>query len=73
MRLIARSRLGLRAVALTTGLAISGTSALPVFSQDVQSAAVVVRGDQPGAVINRNIYGHFAEHLGRCIYEGIWV
>jgi alpha-N-arabinofuranosidase len=23
--------------------------------------------------INPNIYGHFAEHLGRCIYEGIWV
>ncbi|MHC5057380.1 MAG: alpha-N-arabinofuranosidase [Planctomycetota bacterium] len=23
--------------------------------------------------INRNIYGHFAEHLGRCIYEGLWV
>ena len=20
--------------------------------------------------INRRIYGHFAEHLGRCIYEG---
>ncbi len=25
------------------------------------------------ATINKNIYGHFAEHLGRCIYEGIWV
>ena len=25
------------------------------------------------AQINRNIYGHFAEHLGRCVYEGIWV
>jgi alpha-L-arabinofuranosidase len=24
-------------------------------------------------VINPNIYGHFAEHLGRCIYEGVWV
>ncbi|WP_258104656.1 alpha-N-arabinofuranosidase [Marinoscillum sp. MHG1-6] len=24
-------------------------------------------------VINRNIYGHFAEHLGRCIYDGIYV
>ncbi len=24
-------------------------------------------------VISRNIYGHFAEHLGRCIYDGIWV
>ncbi|QPC81312.1 alpha-N-arabinofuranosidase [Phototrophicus methaneseepsis] len=23
--------------------------------------------------INPNIYGHFAEHLGACIYEGIWV
>jgi len=20
-----------------------------------------------------NIYGHFSEHLGRCIYEGYWV
>ena len=24
-------------------------------------------------LINKDIYGHFAEHLGRCIYEGIWV
>ena len=23
--------------------------------------------------INRNIYGHFSEHLGRCIYDGIYV
>lgn len=23
--------------------------------------------------ISRTIYGHFAEHLGRCIYEGLWV
>ncbi len=23
--------------------------------------------------INKNIYGQFAEHLGRCIYEGLWV
>ena len=23
--------------------------------------------------IDRNVYGHFAEHLGRCIYEGFWV
>ena len=23
--------------------------------------------------ISRHIYGHFAEHLGRCIYEGLWV
>ena len=33
----------------------------------------VLYADQPGPVVNRNIYGHFAEHLGRGIYEGIWV
>ncbi len=27
----------------------------------------------PGATINKNIYGQFMEHLGRGIYEGIWV
>src|SRR2546426_3248771 len=37
------------------------------------TAELTIRGDQPKGTINRNIYGHFAEHLGRCIYEGIWV
>ena len=23
--------------------------------------------------VSRYIYSHFAEHLGRCIYGGIWV
>ncbi len=34
---------------------------------------VVVNGDLKRGKINKNIYGHFSEHLGRCIYEGIWV
>jgi alpha-N-arabinofuranosidase len=25
------------------------------------------------ATINPNVYGHFAEHLGSCIYGGFWV
>jgi len=25
------------------------------------------------SVVSKHIYGHFAEHLGRCIYEGFWV
>jgi alpha-N-arabinofuranosidase len=36
-------------------------------------STLVIRADEGTATINRNIYGHFAEHLGRCIYEGIWV
>ena len=27
----------------------------------------------PGPVIDPHIFGHFAEHLGRCIYDGLWV
>jgi alpha-N-arabinofuranosidase len=36
---------------------------------------VVLRLDLANAktTIDRNIYGHFAEHLGRCIYDGFWV
>jgi alpha-N-arabinofuranosidase len=33
----------------------------------------VINLDLPGATISRHLYGHFAEHLGRCIYGGFWV
>src|ERR1035441_4771789 len=38
----------------------------------VSMSQLTIRADQPGGTINRNIYGQFSEHLGRCIYEGIW-
>lgn len=34
---------------------------------------MTVRADEGTQVIPKEIYGHFAEHLGRCIYGGIWV
>ena len=34
---------------------------------------VTINGDEGKTVISRHIYGHFAEHLGRCIYEGFYV
>ena len=40
---------------------------------DDTTTLLTIRVDQPGPTVNRNIYGHFAEHLGRCIYEGLWV
>jgi alpha-N-arabinofuranosidase len=47
---------------------------LPVSAQETSLAATaVIRGDQDGRRIDRHLYGQFAEHLGRCIYEGIWV
>lgn len=34
---------------------------------------LVIKSLEGKDTINRNIYGHFAEHLGSCIYGGIWV
>jgi alpha-N-arabinofuranosidase len=34
---------------------------------------IVLNADLGKEKINKNIYGHFAEHLGHCIYDGIYV
>lgn len=34
---------------------------------------ITLNTDLAKTKINKNIYGHFAEHLGRCIYGGIYV
>jgi alpha-N-arabinofuranosidase len=34
---------------------------------------LVVNADLGETTINRHIYGHFAEHLGRDIYDGFWL
>ncbi len=45
-------------------------AAAPLLAAD---ANLTLHNDREGPVIRRDIYGHFAEHLGRCIYGGIWV
>jgi alpha-N-arabinofuranosidase len=52
------------AFAAVTGAAVAAGAA---------QVQVTVRADQPGPVINPNVYGQFAEHLGTGIYEGVWV
>lgn len=44
---------------------------LCAFSQE--TTKVYIDGQNPTVTISRHIYGHFAEHLGRCIYDGFWV
>jgi alpha-N-arabinofuranosidase len=34
---------------------------------------LIINADQGKQTISAHIYGHFAEHLGRCIYDGMWV
>ena len=37
-----------------------------------QTATVTLEPSSKPATISRHIYGHFAEHLGRCIYDGFY-
>ncbi|NHN25018.1 alpha-N-arabinofuranosidase [Flavobacterium jejuense] len=41
-----------------------------VWSQNTIS---FIQDSEDTIVISKHIYGHFAEHLGRCIYDGIYV
>jgi len=53
--------------------AILAALAAPSLSAAGPDAQLTLHADQSGPVINRNIYGQFSEHLGHCIYGGIWV
>ncbi|HEX9425259.1 MAG TPA: alpha-N-arabinofuranosidase [Pyrinomonadaceae bacterium] len=65
-------------LALITASVFSFTALLPGSYVQAQAsgtfeAALVLHSDQSRGTINRNLYGQFAEHLGRVIYDGIWV
>ncbi len=41
--------------------------------QQTKSGKITMDLGGDGPAISRHLYGHFAEHLGRCIYDGLWV
>jgi alpha-N-arabinofuranosidase len=55
------------ATALTLG-ALAGAQ-----QGDAAAAEIDVRPQEAGPTISKHIYGHFIEHLGGVIYDGIWV
>lgn len=44
-----------------------------LYAQNNKKAELTVLANEGKHTINKHIYGHFSEHLGRCIYGGIWV
>lgn len=44
---------------------------LPSFGQ--HNATIRIYPDRGEQIISKHIYGQFAEHLGSCIYGGLWV
>ncbi|MES2443231.1 MAG: alpha-L-arabinofuranosidase C-terminal domain-containing protein [Pseudomonadota bacterium] len=61
-----------RSIAAAAALLLASVPAL-AQSRDDTPIALTIAADKPGAKIDRNIFGQFAEHLGSGIYGGIWV
>ena len=62
--------------ALSVGVAFFAAASSSAAEGDTAAPTrnhLIIHADQPGPTINRNIYGHFSEHLGHCIYGGYWV
>ncbi len=51
---------------VVTALSLNG------YAQENQNT-ISITTTNPEVTINKHIYGHFAEHLGRCIYGGFYV
>ena len=52
-------------------IALEVVEELKIQSKTVPTAIRIEPG-RPGAPISKYVYGQFIEHLGRCIYGGIW-
>lgn len=59
-------------IVVLTALAFVSTAAAQRASNDSSDVRIIVNADLARDTINRNIYGQFAEHLGRGIYDGLW-
>jgi alpha-N-arabinofuranosidase len=55
------------------GIAIVAAVFVPAPVTAADTVTVSIDATRPGAKIDRNIFGQFAEHLGTGIYEGVWV
>jgi len=44
-----------------------------IYLQSTAQNRIVLDLSKAKDTINKNIYGHFSEHLGRCIYDGFYV
>jgi alpha-N-arabinofuranosidase len=64
------SRIILRSVLLSSLVCVT----MYARTQQPDTALIVtLHAEHPGPVINRDIFGQFAEHLGTGIYGGVWV
>src|SRR5450759_2759467 len=55
--------------AIAAGLIVAASA----MAETATTNSLVIHATAGTTIISKNIYGQFSEHLGHCIYEGIWV
>jgi alpha-L-arabinofuranosidase len=65
----------IRTTSLAAGAAFHNLPFSRSFLPDTSStdSRIEILLDEPLGVISPNVYGHFVEHLGGVVYDGIWV
>src|SRR5262245_7136477 len=78
-------RSGRREFLRASALAVTGGAAAMTFNnprfavkglmgyQQPQPGRIIIDVEDVEGEINRNIYGHMIEHVGRAVYDGTWV
>ena len=54
-------------------LSLMAVTLVAVITASAGNVKATLHADQGKSKINKEIYGQFAEHLGSCIYGGLWV
>ncbi len=72
-----RFRLAVGSVSSIVFVVLAGLTSVRAGAQapaaDTPPVALTLDASKTGATINRHLFGQFAEHLGKGIYEGVWV
>ncbi len=72
-----RSRLAVGSAVSIVSIGLAGLVSVGAAPQAPPASAapiaITVDAAKPGPVLSRHLFGQFAEHLGKGIYEGIWV
>jgi len=68
-----RKRLSEKVTIVTVVLLVGCGLADAAVKEESGVNRMIIYTDKGKETISRNIYGHFSEHLGRCIYGGFWV
>jgi len=64
---------GIEVIKTTLLAALVAAACAPTWAQDAAPVQLVIDTTRPGALIDKDIQGQFAEHLGLGIYGGLWV